>query len=362
MWQFERAMVTTIAVALVQVLASAQQPCSIGARAHYGFLWPHRPSSWILVEGHAPAIELFAERKVSGAQHWHHDYAIPTYGLGVLYTGMANPDRIGAAVRVVPYLFLPFVQDDRHAFGLRVGWGVGYIAKPFERAENTKQIAIGSRINTAIQLMPEYRFRHHRVTLHAGIGIDHWSNGSVQLPNLGLNYLSVNAGMSYALEPPVEGSTLRPRSDEREPHLREWNIVGAFAVNETARPLSGQYGVVSLSGQRQWQVSSKSHLMAGVDLFNKGTLATVHPEMKERDRIEYTQLGVHGGYALGFGNGELFMNMGAYVYTPVEDEAPFFHRVGVRYRTGKHLIWNLSLKSHYAVADHWEFGVGYRWN
>lgn len=356
------ARVASVVLVLVPLVTSAQQPWSIGVRGHYGFLWPHRPSSWILVEGHAPAMELFAERKVSGAQHWHHDYAMPSCGLGVLYTGMANPDRIGAGVRVLPYLFLPFTQGGHRACGIRIGWGVGYIAKPFDRTENNKQIAIGSRINTAIQLMPEFRCTHGRLTVHTGMGIDHWSNGSFQLPNLGLNYLSVNVGASYALATPVAEPPLRTLPDQREPRLCEWNVVGAFALNETARPLSGQYGVVSVSGQRQWQVSPKSHLMAGIDLFNKGTLATVHPEMKERARIEYTQLGVHGGYALGFGKGELFMQMGAYVYTPVEDESIFFHRIGVRYRTGKHLVWNLSLKSHYAVADHWEFGLGYRWN
>ncbi|MBK8500630.1 MAG: acyloxyacyl hydrolase [Flavobacteriales bacterium] len=286
--------------------ASAQQPWSIGARGHYGFLWPHRPSSWILVDGHAPAVELFAERMVKGDRPWHHDYALPSFGIGVLYTGMANPDRIGAGVRVVPYLFLPFAAHDGSGFGIRIGWGVGYIAKPFDRTENTKQIAIGSRLNTAIQIMPEYRYDAGRWGLSVGLGIDHWSNGSFKLPNLGLNYLSASVGGRYALGPPASAPPQPTVFDQRDAPLREWSIVVSAFVSETARPLSGQHSVFIATGQRQWQVSSKSHLMAGMDLFNKGVLSTVHPEMKERERIEYTQLGVHGGYALGFGKGELF--------------------------------------------------------
>lgn len=347
--------------ALLAFSVQAQRPWSLGVRGHYGFLWPHRPSSWILVEEHAPAIEIFGEREVSGSQRWHHDYALPSYGVGALYTRMANPDRIGAAVRVLPYLFLPFTRGENSTVGIRLGWGVGYIAKPYDRIENTKQIAIGSRINTALQLMPEYRLTRGRLRMHAGIGIDHWSNGSVKLPNLGLNYLSANLGASYALAAPAPAVASRALSDHRD-RLREWSAVGACAVNETVRPLSGQYTVFSLVGQRQWQLTSKSNVMVGMDVFNKGTLATVYPEMKERDRIAYTQFGLHGGYALGFGNGDLFLHVGAYVYTPVEDEAPVFHRLGCRYRTGRHLIWSIALKSHYAVADHWEFGLGYRWN
>lgn len=362
----ERSIARWIIVAAVAMpypaMLVAQQPWAIGARGHYGFLWPHRPSSWILVEGHASAVEVFAERRVSGDRQWHHDHALPSYGMGVLYTGMANPERIGTAVRVLPYLFLPFARHDGPCFGIRLGWGVGYIAKPFDRVGNTKQIAIGSRINTAIQLMPEYHHDTGRLALRAGIGIDHWSNGSFKLPNLGLNYLSMSVGASYALSAPASAVPMHALSGQRDPRLREWSIVGAFAVNETARPLSGQHAVFSFMGQRQWQVSDKSHLMAGIDAFNKGSLATVHPEMEGRDRLAYTQLGVHGGYALGFGRGEVFLHAGAYVYTPVEDEAPFFHRLGCRYRTGRHLVWNISLKSHYAVADHWEFGMGYRWD
>jgi Lipid A 3-O-deacylase (PagL) len=328
-------------------------------RAHYGFLWPHRPSSWILVEGHAPAIEIFAERKVSGNRQWHRAYRMPSYGLGVLYTGMANPERIGAGVRVLPYLFLPIASHNDARFGIRLGWGVGYIAEPFDRAENSKQIAIGSRLNTAIQIMPEYRIAIGRTNLHAGVGIDHWSNGSFKLPNLGLNYVSANLAVSRSFgTPEFQCGTWAPDTVRS----REWSIVASAFASETARPLTGQYTVFSISGQRQWQITPKSHVMAGADVFNKGTLATVHPEMKEKDRLEYTQLGVHGGYALGFGKGEIFMHMGAYVYTPVPDEAAVFHRIGMRYRTGKHLLWNIALKSHYAVADHWEFGVGYRWN
>src|SRR5690606_33873113 len=99
----------------------------------------------------------------------------------------------------------------------------------------------------------------------------------------------------------------------------------------------------------------------GLDLFNKGSLASVDPELADGDRWALTQLGVHGGYALVLGRGELFLQMGVYVHSPVPDEEPVFHRIGGRYHSGRRLVWHMALKSHYAVADHWEFGAGYRW-
>jgi hypothetical protein len=112
----------------------------------------------------------------------------------------------------------------------------------------------------------------------------------------------------------------------------------------------------------QWRTGVRSAFSAGADLFNKGSLATAHTELQGRGRLASTQAGLHGGYALLLGQGEIFLQMGAYVITPVEDDAPVFHRLGGRLRIGRHLMANIALKSHYAVADHWEFGFGYRWN
>lgn len=340
--------------------ACAQQPLTIGARGHFGFLWAHRPASWILVEGHAGATEIFIERQVSGERPWHRVYGMPRYGLLAVHTRMANPRHIGDAVGLIPYLTMPLVHGERLAFGLRVGWGVGYIAKPFDRRENTRQIAIGSRINAAIQLMPELRYECGRLVGTAGIAIDHWSNGSLKQPNLGLNFLSASFGIGYALRAPGSSAPLDTAAYER-PH-REFSIVAAAGLSENGRPLNGQHSVWSLSGEASWRLGRKGAWSAGADVFNKGDLRTTDEELDNGDRLALTQLGVHGGGALLMGRGELLFHFGAYALSPIDDDAPVYQRIGGRYRIGRHMIASASLKTHFATADHWEFGVGYRWN
>ena len=241
-----------------------------------------------------------------------------------------------------------------------MGWGLGFVTKAYDRFENTKQIAIGSQVNAAIQLMAEYRYRSGRTQFSAGVGVDHWSNGAYRMPNLGLNMLGLNVAVAYALGD-VAPYEFQPDTTKRHVKGRTQSVVAAFGVCEASTPLSGQYTAYSVNGQMEWRVSRKSAVAAGADIFNKGTLVTIDGSMAGKPRVEYTQFGVHGGYALLFGASQLFFQMGAYVYTPVPDEAPVYHRIGVRHRAGKHLLLNMSLKSHYAVADHWEFGLGYAW-
>ncbi|MBV6406411.1 MAG: acyloxyacyl hydrolase [Flavobacteriales bacterium] len=350
-----------VAVLPLLLQVAVAQSWSVGLRGHYGFLWPHRPSSWVLVEGHAVATELFAERRLPGDRPWQRHYRAPSFGVGLLYTGLANPGRIGATARVLPYLQLPFVRGRHGDLGMRLGWGLGYVTHPYDRRGNFKQIAIGSRLNTAIQLMVAYNHWFGRTGLSAGFGIDHWSNGSFALPNLGLNLLSASLGVVRSLGP-VTPYVHVPDTAALERPRREQSVVGAMFWSETGRPESGRHSVYSLIGQVQWRLSRKSAVAVGADVFNKGALRTDHPELEDRGRAALTQAGLHAGYALLFGRGELFLQMGAYVYTPVPDEASVFHRLGGRYRIARHLVAHLALKSHYAVADHWEFGIGYRWS
>lgn len=346
----------------VLVPLRAQQPWRVGATGHYGFLWAHRPASWILVEGHAAAAELFVERQVTGDRAWHHAYGMPRYGLLALHTRMANPQRIGDAIGLAPFLWMPFAHGRRITFGLRMAWGAGYVAKPFDRRENTRQIAIGSRINTAIQLMPGVRYDGARLSLHAGLAVDHWSNGSAKQPNLGLNFISLAVGAAYALSAPPPEPASMPDTKGYERERREFSVVGAAGMSESGRPLNGQRSVFSLCAEGSWRAGRKGAWSAGIDVFNKGDLPTVNDRLAGSGRAALTQLGVHGGGALLMGRGELLFHFGAYVLTPVPDDAPVYQRLGARYRFGRHLLANISLKTHYATADHWELGLGYRWN
>ncbi len=336
------------------------QPWVLGARSHLGFLWPHRPAAWYLVEGHAAAFEMNVEKRFNGDRPWQRLYPGAGYGFGVMYSGMANPDIIGGGVRLIPYLHLPFIHREKSDFGMRLGWGLGYIFKPFHRTENIKQIANGTRLNTAIQLMIEYRRDFGRFRASAGVSIDHWSNGAYQLPNLGLNLISLSGGVGYAISPhPAAAMRLDTLPAARRP--KEASIMGAFGICEVARPQSGQYSAYAVMGQMQWGISPRSSWAVGADVFNKGTLLTRHPELRESSRLAHTQLGLHTGWSLGLGRGELLVQMGAYVYTPFPDESAFFHRLGMRYKPGRKLLLHVGLKSHWAVADHWEWGIGYRW-
>ena len=124
----------------------------------------------------------------------------------------------------------------------------------------------------------------------------------------------------------------------------------------------GQYSVYSFSGDASWRVGRKGGLGMGPDVFNKGSLPTIDPRLEGDPRIGFTQVGIHGSGALLMGRSELLFHFGAYVHSPAQESKPVYQRFGVRHRMGRHLLASICLKTHFTTADHWEFGVGYRWN
>jgi hypothetical protein len=72
------------------------------------------------------------------------------------------------------------------------------------------------------------------------------------------------------------------------------------------------------------------------------------------------RVGIKFNYAFIMHRMSVPVEFGAYVYDKRNIDGLFFHRVGLRYMINKHLIANLTLITHWAVADYFEWGLGYQ--
>lgn len=333
-------------------------PWTMGARGAVGFLAPHNKGVWVMVDRHASAGELYVQRAYSGSRPWHGDHLRPQWGISALWLD-AGSDRLGPSGRIITYLELPLVRPGTWEFTTRVGWGLGLVRDPFDRVENYKQHAIGGRLNLAVQFAMDLRRSFGRHALDLGLAMDHLSNASMQQPNLGINVPTLALGYSYRLGEQAP-RTLVPDTLWRKELRTLVHAMANVGWNEVYPLNSGRRSALSFSASAYRRVTAKSAFGLGLDLFNKGSLAVVDTTLASKNRIELTQLGIHGGYALLFGDMTLYYEMGAYLHTPVQERASVYTRVGVRQQFSERLFLNLTLKSHLFVADHFEIGLGYR--
>lgn len=330
-----------------------------GFRWHGGFLFAHHPDMRHLVSRHFSAWEVNYQRRFSGEKDWHHDYLLPSWGISALVMPVID-DRVGSAFAAFPYYYLPLTRGQKLNLNLKLGAGLGLLTKRFDREVNNKNIAISTKANAALQLGLDLRIRlHPHVEWSNGVFITHFSNGAVRMPNLGLNFLTVSSGVSYRFGPEQE-SEVQKQDYYYNPRIY-WSLFAGGGLKQSQVLQGNVLPAVSLQLLGERRLSRKFSVGAGAE-FNYNAALPLAYEAK--DLVADNAAALRGGLllsgALHFGKMEILAQMGGYVLDPGLIDGRFFNRFGLRHQLNKRVKLNLTLRTHYAKADHFELGVVYR--
>ncbi|MFH1005540.1 MAG: acyloxyacyl hydrolase [Bacteroidota bacterium] len=332
---------------------------------HFGFIAAHHPDMTYLIKRHIPAFEMNIFRISDGEKLWQRIYKNPEIGLALFVMDLGNPQQLGQAIGVYPYINFPLNPKRKFRFYLRAGTGFGFITKPYEREKNHKNNVIGTYINGTINLRLNSTFNlcsSGKWKMNTGIGLTHFSNGSWSLPNLGMNIPTVNVGIQLCSDTKTE----KQRNDYDTVKAQKTFCYFLFAgggPSEINPPEGKKYPSFTLSSNTGINISQKSRLLSGVELFyNFSNIEVAKRDTSYELKNDFSnlQVGCKFGYELLVGKISLPIEMGVYVYTQTKDEGYFYHRIGIRYFVNKHLLLIYTLKTHWAKADYMEGGVGYR--
>lgn len=343
-------------------LGYADQPAatngrfSISASALGGFIIAHRPALVPLQEGHVKGFDVSIAVKRDGDKQWERDFLFPETGINISCFDLGT-DRLGTGIALYPYLDFPLSKTG--SVHLRYGMGIGYIEKIFDRDVNYKNAAIGSHWNGVIHLDLHYEkaVKNDLVFLFA-TGLTHFSNGAFQMPNLGINIPHLNLGIkkSFGTMTPVAPSTTEKA--ERKPYTA---IMLSGGAKKVYPPYGKQYYVGNLTAARSWPLAKKSFAGLGADLFFDNSISGRLRDLKNEPTVaaDDYRAGLYGTYELRVGALGLMFNMGYYLVNQYKDDGNAYHRIGLRYFYKKLLI-GVNLKTHYARADHFDFGCGFQ--
>lgn len=334
-------------------------PHALGLRWHGGFLFAHHPDMRHLSDRHFSAFEVHYQRLFSGDKRWHRDYNIPAWGITALGMPVIN-DQIGSAYALFPYYYLPLNSGERIRLNLKLGAGLGVLTERFDRVENHKNIAISTRLNVALQIGFDCRVRvADRLDWNTGVFLTHFSNGAVRMPNLGLNFITVSSGLAYRLGPAETREYKRkPFSENRNV---SWSLFAGMGLKQ-ARVLQGDIRpAVTLQLLAEKRLSRKFSLGAGAELNYNAALPLAY---EARDMAKDGASPLRGGLlvssAFHFGRMEILAQVGAYVIDTGLIDGRIFNRFGLRHNISEKVKLNLTLRTHYAKADHFELGVVYK--
>jgi hypothetical protein len=247
------------------------------------------------------------------------------------------------------------------SLGWRVAPGLSYLTQKFDSITNPGNLAIGSHFNYLLLLSAYARLTAGRFGIVTGVNLTHCSNANYQKPNVGLNALNMNVGVSYRLHALSNPSQYYEAKSKFFAFPISAGLRMASRVKSMAYPRRNYVWIADWSYRNQkskfsfWDVGLDGFYDPNYQWNDDGTLTYV----KESENYE---LAVRGGKVFLYGRLGLRLDLGMYIVKPHHSEKPWFYNgLGLDYRLGHHWVAKGRIKAHLNKADYMEFGLSYLW-
>lgn len=333
------------------------QHFSIGIAPMYGVILAHHPEIQYLINGHIPAIEAELAFATDGSKPWHHAFNFPTWGFSFNAYDLNSP-YLGNAYATRIFYDLPFNKS--RSLGLKMGLGLGYVEKPFDKDENYHNLAIGSAWNASLGLNLYGRIPlSQKWTLKPGIAIHHLSNGALKMPNAGINLVFLKILLTY--DPKGFHIPERKKSPPATSSPSSIYIGGSYGVKEIF-PIGGPlYSVVNVFGIYDRRVNTKSSFGAEIGLNYNTSLEyriSGNSNSGGKSSDDYRPY-IAGLYQLHFDPVGIRFEIGSYLFPQFTLDGMVFLRYQVLYNINDIQVF-FGLKSHFGKADNVELGIAYK--
>lgn len=328
----------------------------------YGFIIPHHDEMSVYTNRHVSLFEFSILQETFNNFAWAKQSNHPRLGISYLYSSLGNTPILGHLNALYPFFDFPFIKGENVSLQFKFGAGLAYFNKKFDRFENYKNTAIGSNLNSIISINLNMRARLSSHTeFNTGVSFLHFSNGSTEMPNYGINIPVINTGLTVRLRK----SNYLDNQDvaNAKPLIKpEFNFIGMVAIKEIF-PVDGpKYSVGNLAFDNLLRVSNM--LKAGV-CFDVTYDASDMEQLRRQgvvvsNAIEKLKIGGNLASAVQLGNLSFALHAGVYLFQKNNQNGLVYDKLSVTYAYHNHYLVNLTLKTHFAKADFVAFGFGYR--
>ncbi|MBI2723034.1 MAG: acyloxyacyl hydrolase [Bacteroidetes bacterium] len=329
-----------------------------------GFILEHRSTLGHLVKGYPTIYEVDIGKPTLGNKLWHLENNKPDIGLSFTVIDFKNPQQLGYSIALAPFADIPLNRNESRKTRLimRVSWGVAYLNKAFDIHTNPKNIAIGSKVNSFVQFKWFWHIPINKnLRFEPGFAFSHASNARAKVPNLGLNVISLNAGLNYIIPRSKKTVVDKIDSSTKVKSKNELMAYASFGYNqrEVATPYLFN---LQMAFAYHRNVRNTHKFGIGTDVYvDQNYLIDYQQELqKPATGLDNFRTSLKFCYSYNIGRISFPAEIGYYIVQKVKPDGPVIFRLGVRYY-GKHgFVAAIGLRTHFAVAYDFEYGIGYR--
>ncbi len=216
-----------------------------------------------LIAGHPEGVIIGWNKKTFGENEWEQRYGYPDYGVSFAYQNLKN-DVLGNNYSLYAHYNFYFLKRN---LMVRIGQGIAFTTNPYDKFNNHKNIAFGSKFMSSTYVMLNYKKERifDRFGLQGGLALLHYSNANVKAPNTSINSITINLGIVYDLN--GDSEYISDLTEEKFTEPIKYNLVFRSGVNESDVVGSGQFPFYIFSGYADKRINHKSAFQLGTDIF-----------------------------------------------------------------------------------------------
>lgn len=254
----------------------------------------------------------------NGLDKWHQLYRYPKAGFELFFSDFGNPTELGYNVGFVPTLQLTNRKPKVKLIG-KYGFGISYFNKPYNPISNTKNFYIGTNLTYMVTLnfLKEKKLNKNLLFTY-GLSVVHGSNGHTQLPNVGINLFTAQAGIRFNKSQGTYTQQLIPQKNKLSYAVKLG--LGMHEFGSTEKAIGGpKYPSYHLSLWANkpfkyihtWQAGlTLAYYTSFYDYITSQQTYTVNQKLKAFTAIAFV------GHEFIFGKFSVCAQLGLYLYNP----------------------------------------------
>jgi hypothetical protein len=350
---------------------AAQKGLSIESTFHFGAVTKHSPELTFAVKGPTIGADINFKFQTFGKKDWQQWRNFPHFGISAAWFRFGNNSILGNAFTICPNITTTIFKGKKWKGHFQVGTGIAYLTKKYNPVSNPENNAIGSSI-TASMLMKFYVARqiNSNLKFHAGLSLNHFSNGGSRLPNYGLNVPALMLSLNYSPEPLQKSDFTFHQKNKKA--IRRFGLEVHSGAGLVQRFSIGgpRYPIYFVALGANYYLNQVNRIIAGFEYEqNKAifefVLHTNHSETESDAKKKASRLTFFVGDEFLFGNWSMTLSVGVYLgdFSFLRSGA-FSNKFSTRYYfpskgiLNRKIFLSFSLKTHLTVAEYFGLGGG----
>lgn len=314
-------------------------------------LIPHHDTLATLRNGYFYGLELRVGYTTTGSKPWHALYNFPQVGISAKLFNLHDRNKLGHAIGITHYISFQPIRTKQIHVNIGIDAGLAYITKKYHPTQNPSNVAISTSINFLGSVGFQFGYNiTSNTSILLNLKANHISNGCINKPNYGLNFIGFGVGISQNITNNSHSESPEHNTINRKNHIRISFLGG---VKEAGGGSSKFYTVTT-------QISATKPVTNAIELGGSLDLMLDQSAQHyiEEKKLNYSwpknaiNIGLATRVELPFDRITGYGEFGVYLNKQNPHYKRVYQRLGLLYRLTPRLFASIGLKTHGTMADH----------